>query len=263
MKHASRTYMHMPTDLTVRVRLYVMLCKSKHAIWHPTGNALQQRCNTLQHTSARCNTRRNTHCNTIQLTQCNHARVPVCIDLQIETQCGALSLRHTATTLQHTATQCNTHYCTHCNTIQLTQCNHTFVPVCVDCINQNTVRRLKSATHCNNAETHCNTLQHAATHYNTNYYMHCNIIQLTQCNHARVRVCIDAYIKTQCGALSLQHTATSLQHTATSLQHTATTLHNATHYQTLQHKLRNTLQQPVCIDVYINTLCGALLDRIS
>jgi len=167
MKHASRTYMHMPTNSTVRVRLCVMICKSKQTIWRPTGNALQQCCNTLKHTSARCNTHRNTHCNTIQMTQCNHARVPACIDLQIKTQCGALGLRHTATTLQHTATHCNTNCCTHCNTIQLTQCNHTFVPVCVDCVHRSTVRRLKSATHCNNAATHCNTLQHTATQTTT------------------------------------------------------------------------------------------------
>jgi len=73
------------------------------------------------------------------------------------------TLQHTATTLQHTATHCNTlqHTATHCNALQRAG-------------SLMLVRTLgRFVTYCNTLQhpaTSCNTLQHTATHCNTQDY---------------------------------------------------------------------------------------------
>ena len=123
------------------------------------SSATHRTCHTLQHTKAHCNTRQltATHCNTLQhtATHCNTPQVRGFRTAQVMDQ---FLIRHPGS-------------------VQVSLCMYT---------------RL-SATHgkwicISLTATHCNTLQHTTTHYNTRqvdmYQPHCNTLQhtSTHCN---------------------------------------------------------------------------------
>ena len=158
-----------------------------------------------------------------------------------------MTVQHTAITMQHTATHCNTLLSTSdtwrgyasekrimsvrsTKTAKIIQrMLHHCVAVVIGTL-QHTATRCNTALYCSTLSprrssstfytaTHCNTLQHTATHCNTLQYTatHCSKPQntATPCN-------------------TLQHPATHCntpQHTAT---HCNTLQHTATHCNTLQ-----------------------------
>jgi len=107
-------------------------------------------------------------------------------------------------TLQHTAT--------HCNTLPYTA----------------------TLTHSHSAASHCDTLQHTATHYNTLQHSHtCTLPHRTVTHYNTLQHSTHSHFATHRN--TLQHTAThcsTLQHIAT---HCNTLQHTATHCNTLQH----------------------------
>jgi len=152
------------------------------------------------------------------------------------------SLQHTAThcntrqqsaahcnTLQHTATHCNTlqHTATHCNTLQ-----HTAAYICLIQSRDLAAAPKAQRTSPQHIATHCNTLQHTTTH--------CNTLQ-----HTATYICLieprDRLQRPRHRGLhcnTLDHTAThchTLHHTA---PHCITLHHTTTHSITLQHTLR-------------------------
>ena len=117
-------------------------------------------------------------------------------------------------TLQHTAT--------HCNTLHMS----------MEYLRMPMARLVNVTAHCplQHTTTHCNTLQHTATHCKTlNVTAHCPLPTATHCS--------------MCTAMS--HTAThcnALQHTAS---HCTAVHHNETHCSALEHTA-------ICIhDIYI------------
>ena len=133
-------------------------------------------CNTVQHTATQCNTvlHAATHCNALQ-------HIKTLFNLPRPWHLPP-HLQH-CDTLRHTATHCNTlqHTATHCNTLQplctlappISTWGVVSLPLPLLGAPLSIVRELvglkapklgQSATHCN---THCNALQHTATHYNT------------------------------------------------------------------------------------------------
>jgi len=102
-------------------------------------------CNVLQHIATQCKLE------WARKRSCLHHSAACCNMLQHAATHDNLNVivgTHVYTTLQRTATHCNTlqRIATHCNSLQLT------------------------ATHCNalqHTATHCNALQHTTTHCNT------------------------------------------------------------------------------------------------
>ena len=206
-------------------------------------NALQltvTHCNTLQHMTFFCCCLRavprmvqhtaklwNTNCNKYPATHCNSMQhnTTHCNILQLSLCCYC-RLRAGPWIVQHTATYCNTHSATYCNTHGNTHCNpHMLL--------------LSTLQH---TATHCNTLQHTATH---------NTLQHT------------SFATVACGqGLGWRNT---LQRTAThnnTLQLTAT-LCNAVHYTATHGSIlifcffccRQSLYIYICIYIYARDSC--------
>ena len=157
-----------------------------------------------QHPATLRNRLQHSHCNTRQhTTTTTHSSIGPTVDHIIgrahpDTPCN--TLQHTATrcnTLQHAATHCNTliHPATRCNIHTATHCNNTHNSQfhwpdsglhhrALQHTHCNTLQH--TAAHCNNTHNSqfhwpdillyhracCNTLQHAATHYNNNSQFH-------------------------------------------------------------------------------------------
>ena len=130
-------------------------------------------------------------------------------------------------TLQHTATHCNTLQ----STLQHTATHYHYMKL---------GKKKRESSKCNYyinspgamVKAHCNTLQHTATYCNTLQHTatHCNTLQHT---HTSRNSCM--HTATHCNTLQHTHTSRNSCMHECSLSHCSTLQHGAVHCNTLQH----------------------------
>jgi len=172
---AARTATHTATHIATHLLQKITDLWCRIAL-HETPHGKRTAACTAKHTATHCNTHCNTHFNTHLLY------ILIMLDCALwDTICNTYCNTHCNTYY-------NTYYNTHCNTHCNTQCYTQCYTHCYTHCN----------THCNTRCSHCNTLQHAATHSKMGSAVLCNNVSHV---HHVWYACVAVFVAMCCSVL--------------------------------------------------------------